>query len=211
MRFFLIDTALSSIFNIAMVVFWLELDFSSQTSAGSINVNVSSSKTPIYDYVDERRFIQTDLSTLGDSFNYEKNISTTFSFSSELRLVLMISSLILLFTNLFTFRRIKKKFKEFKTNGNQPRMGIFLGSSDVGHSKWNLSQAQANGKAEVEISSGGANVSQRSTNDYAEVHPTPDEADYEPINIYRIANTNSDTYETIYKPESEQYDDINYM
>lgn len=214
MRFFLIDSILSSIFNIALVVFWMELDFSSQTSAGRIRVNVSSSRAPSYDYdyLDERkRLIQTDFTTLDDAINLQNNTTLTFSLASELKVILIAASLILLLTNLFTFRRIKKKFKEFKTNGNQPRMGIFLGSSDGSHSRWNLSQTQANRKLELETLSGGANVSQRTTNDYAEVHPMPDEAIYEPIIIYRTANTNSDTYESIYKPESEQYEEINYM
>lgn len=197
MRYFLIDLVLSSIFNIALVVFWFAIDFSSQKIDENINVN--DSKTSMYDYVDERRLTGSNLIVVDDAVNNQNNVLASLDLASGLRLILMIASLVLLFTNLFTYRRIKKKFKEFKASEAQPRVGIFLGSSEISqmtNSRWNLSHLQ--------------NFSQRSTNDYAEVHPTPDEEDYEPINIYR-KDICSETYETIYKPESEQYDEINYM
>lgn len=170
MRFFLLDSVLSAIFNI-IAVSWL-------------GINIL------------------------DSLN-SSEVFKVFEVS-----VLLINST-LLFANLFTFKTMKAKYLEFKTNESKPRTGAFLSSCVLNGKKMeqnvkqNLYGTQPTEKLEANIPIDS--IYEPQSVYYAEVNQ-PETEIYEHIDSFENdIYSDVDAYDTINKPESEQYDKVSFL
>lgn len=132
----------------------------------------------------------------------------------ELEVVLLFVLLLMLFANLFTFKILKAKYVEFKANESKPRTGKFSSSCDLKENKKELNALQnLYGTRPTEVNIPIVNNYESQPVDYAEVKQAYEAEIYEHIDSYTENDiySNVDAYDTIHKPESEQYDKVNFL